>query len=99
VAARDSVSSTLGLNRFFGPMPSSELPVMDVPLLHDSYAPVENLLIPVTDTGLGREYYLGLTGPSFCGYAHNSRDMPSRDVSGEVAGRATSVSRIPRGSP
>ena len=66
-AVRDNVSSMLGLNRFFGLMPSSELPVMDVPLLHDSYAPVENLLNPVTGTRLGREYYLGVTGPSICG--------------------------------
>jgi len=66
-AMADNVSSMLGLPRFFELMPIDDLPVMDVPLLHDSYAPVEDLLNPVTGTKLGREYYLGITGPSFCG--------------------------------
>ncbi|MEM2041336.1 MAG: fused MFS/spermidine synthase [Nitrososphaerota archaeon] len=67
LARMDNVSSSLGLDRFFGLMPTYELPIMDVPLLHDAYAPVENLLNPVTGTRLGKEYYLGVTGPSICG--------------------------------
>lgn len=66
-ARADKASSMLRLDEFFELMPNQELSITDVPLLRDSYAPVEDLLNPVTGARLGREYYLGVTGPSICG--------------------------------
>lgn len=43
-----------------------EVETGDVPLLTDAYAPVENMLNPITGSRFGEEYYLGVIGPSSC---------------------------------